>query len=219
MDSTVAPRRRPGRPPKLAASRLETRAALIRCGLELLTEKGFNSIGLEEVLRRVGVPKGSFYHYFNSKDDFGQQVLADYSAYFAHKLDRWLLDETRPPLARIAAFVADARTGMARHQFQRGCLAGNLGQEMGALDESFRSRIEAVFVDWQGRLAACLAAAVAVGELAADTDCPRWAAFFWIGWEGAVLRAKLIRDAGPLDLFAETFLAGLPRPIPPRITP
>jgi TetR/AcrR family transcriptional regulator, transcriptional repressor for nem operon len=210
METTVPLRRRPGRPPKQALSRLVTREALIRGGLELLTERGFNSVGLEEVLRRVGVPKGSFYHYFSSKDDFGQQVLAAYAAYFAGKLDRWLLDESRPPLQRIAAFVADARAGMARHHYCRGCLVGNLGQEMGALDESFREQLEAVFQDWQTRLAACLAAAVAAGELAADTDYARWAAFFWIGWEGAVLRAKLVRNDAPLRLFADTFFAGLP---------
>ena len=215
MEPAETQRRRPGRPPKEMLSRLATREALIRGGLELFTEKGFNSVGLDEVLRRVGVPKGSFYHYFSSKDDFGQQVLEAYAAYFARKLDRWLLDASRPPLARIADFVADARAGMVRHHFHRGCLVGNLGQEMGALDESFRSRLEAVFQDWQKRLATCLAAAVAAGELAADTDCARWAAFFWIGWEGAVLRAKLVRDAQPLDLFATSFLNGLPRPRQP----
>lgn len=214
MNLPLAPPRRPGRPPKQGPSRLETREALIRCGLELFTEKGFNSLGLEEVVRRAGVPKGSFYHYFASKDDFGLQVLAAYADYFARKLDRCLQDESRPPLARVAGFVADARAGMARHAYRRGCLVGNLGQEMGSLDESFRQRLEAVFQDWQARLAACLQAAAAAGELAADIDCRRWAALFWIGWEGAVLRAKLIRDAAPLDLFAETFLAGLPRPQP-----
>lgn len=214
MDTAATPRRRPGRPPKLATSRLESREALIRCGLELLTEKGFNSIGLDEVLRRAGVPKGSFYHYFASKDDFGRQVLAAYGEYFARKLDHWLLDETRPALGRIADFVADAQAGMARHGYRRGCLVGNLGQEMGGLEESFRARIEAVFQDWEVRLAACLGAAAEAGEVAPDTDCRRWARLFWIGWEGAVLRAKLIHDPAPLTLFAETFLAALPRPNP-----
>lgn len=203
--------RRPGRPPKLNGSRFETREALIRCGTELLTEKGFNSTGIDEVLKRVGVPKGSFYHYFESKDDFGLAVIDNYAAYFARKLDRWLLAEGRAPLARIADFVADARGGMARFDFRRGCLIGNLGQELGALNEVYRERLEAVFGDWQARLARCLAAARAAGEIAPDADCERLATFFWIGWEGAVLRAKLVRSTAPLDLFTETFFAGLPR--------
>src|SRR5574337_1959891 len=95
MESATPQRRRPGRPSKEALPRRVTREALIRAGLELLTEKGFNSVGVEEVLRRVGVPKGSFYHYFSSKDDFGRQALEAYAAYFARKLDRWRSEERR----------------------------------------------------------------------------------------------------------------------------
>ncbi len=211
MQPAATAPRRPGRPPKLVDSRFDTREALIRCGTEILTEKGFASTGIEEVLKRVGVPKGSFYHYFESKDDFGLAVIDNYAAYFARKLDRWLLAEDRPPLARIADFVADARAGMARFEFRRGCLIGNLGQELGALNEAYRERLEAVFRDWQTRLARCLVAARNAGEIAADADCERLAAFFWIGWEGAVLRAKLVRGTAPIDLFAESFFAGLPR--------
>lgn len=203
--------RRPGRPPKITASRLETRAALVRCGTEILTEKGFHSTGLDEVLRRVGVPKGSFYHYFDSKEEFGLVVIDSYADYFARKLDRWLLDPAREPLARIADFIADARQGMARHDFRRGCLIGNLGQDTGALPPVYRERLEQVFLDWQARFAHCLQAAQAQGAIAATADCARLAAFFWIGWEGAVLRAKLVVSAEPLDVFAEGFFAGLPR--------
>lgn len=211
MDLQTQPRRGRGRPPKQHDGQRETRAALLRAGVEVLTEKGFSATGIDEILRRVGVPKGSFYHYFASKEAFGLALVDSYAAYFARKLDRWLLDESRPPLDRIADFVADARRGMARHEFRRGCLVGNLGQETGVLPEAFRDKLGAVFADWQARLAACLAVARERGEIRADADCERIAAFFWIGWEGAVMRAKLERDAGALQLFADGFFAGLPR--------
>jgi len=195
----------------VCAFRLETREALIRCGTEILTEKGFHSTGIDEVLKRVGVPKGSFYHYFASKDEFGHEIIDNYASYFARKLDRWLLNESRPPLDRIADFVADAKAGMARHGFRRGCLIGNMGQELGALHEGFRERLKAVFEDWQDRMARCLEAARAEGAIPTDADCRRLAAFFWIGWEGAVLQAKLVRGTAPLDLFAGRFFAGLAR--------
>ncbi|WP_374981225.1 TetR/AcrR family transcriptional regulator [Pseudomonas solani] len=208
-DSTPPPRR--GRPPKVARDNLDTRDALVRCGTEILTEQGFLSTGIDTVLSRVGVPKGSFYHYFQSKEDFGHAVLANYAGYFARKLDRCLLDASRPPLARIAAFVEDAKAGMQRFEYRRGCLVGNLGQEVTQLPQAFRESLEAILLSWQQRLALCLEAAKAEGELAPDTDCERWAAFFWIGWEGAVLRARLVRGNAPLDCFIQGFLAGLPR--------
>ncbi|MGF6691854.1 TetR/AcrR family transcriptional regulator [Pseudomonas sp. D(2018)] len=205
------PKPRRGRPPKVDRDFADTRAALIRCGMEILTEQGFMSTGIDAVLKRVGVPKGSFYHYFDSKEAFGQAVLESYAGYFAHKLDRYLLQEDVPPLQRLCNFVEDAKAGMLRHAFCRGCLVGNLGQEVAILPEGFRLELEAILCSWQDRLAQCLREACAAGELSAKADCEGLAAFFWIGWEGAVLRARLTRDNVPLDVFFKGFLAGLPR--------
>jgi TetR/AcrR family transcriptional repressor of nem operon len=171
----------------------------------VLTEKGYSAVGIDEILRLAQVPKGSFYYYFDSKEAFGQALIASYAGYFATKLDRWLLDAAAPPLQRLRHFVADARAGMARHGFKRGCLVGNLGQEMGTLPESFRAQLQQVFLDWQARTAACLAEAQRAGEIAPQLDCAAMAHFFWIGWEGAVLRAKLERSPEALDVYAHGF--------------
>ncbi len=211
MKASATNRRGPGRPPKRIDGQHETRAALVHAGVEVLTEKGFTATGIDEILRRVGVPKGSFYHYFESKDAFGARLIESYAAYFARKLDRWLLDESTPALERIANFIADARTGMAQHGFRRGCLVGNLGQEMGALPEAYRQQLADVFTDWESRLARCLECARAEGTIAETSDCDSLARFFWIGWEGAVLRAKLERSPAPLDVFARGFFTGLSR--------
>jgi TetR/AcrR family transcriptional repressor of nem operon len=211
MESMEKKSRRPGRPPRETAGYSETRESLLRVGVEILTEKGFSSTGIDEILRRVGVPKGSFYHFFGSKEAFGAELIERYAGYFARKLDRFLLDTTMSPLQRLRAFTLDARSGMARYEYKRGCLVGNLGQEMGTLPESFRERLKAVFHDWQSRVAACLEEAKTCGEISADSDCRQLAATFWIGWEGAILRAKLEGTPEALDLFADFYLAGLPR--------
>ena len=209
METPATPTRRRGRPPKAREHLADTRGVLLRAGLEVLTEKGFSATGIDEVLRRVGVPKGSFYHYFDSKEAFGSALITQYADYFARKIDRHLLNENLTPMARLHAFDADAQAGMARHAFQRGCLIGNLGQEMGALPESFRSQLRAVFTDWESRFAVCLCAAQASGEVSKQVDCEQVASFFWIGWEGAVLRAKLEQSASPLEIFGRGFFAGL----------
>lgn len=190
---------------------MDTRAALVRSGTEVLTEQGFTAAGIDGILKRVGVPKGSFYYYFSSKEAFGQAVLEHYGSYFAAKLDRYLLDETLPPLKRIEAFAADARVGMQRHDFRRGCLVGNLGQEVAGLPPSYRSWLQATLRDWQQRLERCFKEAQAQNDIAPDADCYRLAEAFWIGWEGAVMRARLERDTAPLDTFVAVFIEGLPR--------
>ncbi|MDU8561177.1 TetR/AcrR family transcriptional regulator [Pseudomonas syringae pv. actinidiae] len=199
--------RRPGRPPKLDRDNLETREVLLRRGLEVLTEQSFSATGLDYILKEVGIPKGSFYHYFPSKEAFGRAVLEEYSRYFAQRLDRWLLDEALSPLERLVGFVQSAKDGMARHDYRRGCMVGNLGQEVVLLPEGFRDTLEQILLDWQAKLAACQAS----GELSRRADCHELAAFFWIGWEGAVLRARLVKSDKPLNTFIAGYLRGLPQ--------
>jgi TetR/AcrR family transcriptional repressor of nem operon len=194
-----------------ASARADTRQALIRYGTQMCTERGFQVTGIDELLRNVGVPKGSFYHFFRNKHEFGEAVIENYAQYFQRKLERLLGDSSRSPMQRMADFVEEAVRGMERFEFQRGCLIGNLGQELGGLNESFRHQLEAVLLAWQHRTAECLREAIACKELPGDTDAQALAQFFWIGWEGAILRAKLTRDAGPLRLFAGIFFTTIAR--------
>ena len=206
ISPSAEPRRR-GRPPKDQTRSDAPRARLLRTGVAILTEKGFSAVGVEEILDAADVPKGSFYHYFDSKEAFGLELIDAYADYFARKLDRWFDNIERAPLDRVRDFIADARSGMARYRYRRGCLVGNLGQEMGVLPEPFRKRLAAVFRDWEARTSRCLRSAQEAGEIRGDLDCESLAQFFWIGWEGAVLRAKLERRPDALDVFAAGFLA------------
>jgi len=203
------PRR--GRPPKVSRENQDTKAELIRSGLEQLTESGFASSGIDQILKKVKVPKGSFYHYFASKEAFGQAVIENYASYFAKKLDACLLDESYSPLTRISNFVESAKIGMVRHQFKRGCLVGNLGQEVDLLPESFRQQLIDIFHCWQQRLATCLKEAQIQKEISDTANCELLAEYFWIGWEGAVSRAKLVQDTKPLENYFTHFIAALPR--------
>ncbi len=188
-----------------ASTRTDTRNALVWCGTELLTERGFQITGIDEVLKRVGVPKGSFYHYFKSKDHFGHAVIDNYETYYAKKMDRIFNDPSQTPLQRLVNFTVNAKNGMVKFDFKRGCLIGNLGQELAALDTQFRERLEAVLVSWEKRVAECLNEAIETGELAQGQDPQALSRFFWVGWEGAILRSKLMRSLEPIDQFTSIF--------------
>ena len=204
---TTKPRR--GRPPKASRDNQDTKAALIRSGLEQLTETGFAGSGIDLILKKVGVPKGSFYHYFASKEAFGQEVIANYAAYFMHQLDKCLADESVSEIHRLSLFVNKAKVGMTQYQFKRGCLIGNLGQEVDLLPDSYRQQLIDIFLSWQTRLAICLQAAQTQGDIHPNADCTRLAELFWVGWEGAVSRAKLIQSVNPLQDYYDFFMSGL----------
>ncbi|PHM55873.1 MULTISPECIES: acrylate utilization transcriptional regulator AcuR [Xenorhabdus] len=207
--SEEKPRR--GRPPKHPRNNIDTKNALIHSGIEMLTERGYMTSDIEGILKKVGVPKGSFYYYFDSKESFGREVMASYARYFSNKLDNCLNNSLLSPLNRIYAFYEDAKNGMAKYHFERGCLVGNLSQEVTTLPEGYRNILSNIMNDWQDKIEACLIEAQKVGELSTIADCKKLASFFWIGWEGAVMRAKLTKEASPLNIFIDGFITNLPR--------
>jgi TetR/AcrR family transcriptional repressor of nem operon len=185
------------------SNRAETRSKLIDVGTEILSEKGFDTTTIDEVLKRTGVPKGSFYYYFGSKEDFGLAVIDNYAFLYEQKLTRLLRDPNLRPLQRVRNYIAEAARGLETYEFRRGCLIGNMGQELGGLDGVFRQRILDVLNSWSGFLADCLRQGQDAGEIRADMNVRQIASFFWFSWEGAILKAKLERSTQPLDEFAE----------------
>jgi TetR/AcrR family transcriptional repressor of nem operon len=173
-----------------AHSRNETRARLLGIGTEILSEKGFGSTGVEEILSKADVPKGSFYYYFEN-----------YEYIWAQKLTRLLRDPAVPPLNRIDNYISEGVRGLEKYAFRRGCLIGNMGQEMGSLDDQFRARILSVFASWADYIGDCLEDAKRRGDLSVDIDTAVTAKFFWFAWEGAILQAKLERSIEPIEQF------------------
>lgn len=182
------------------------RDELIRIGVAILTEKGFYNFSLDELVALAGVPKGSFHYYFANKDAYALEVIQAYAEYFARKLDQHLTDETLQPMDRIRAFAEDAANGMERFDYKRGCLVGNLSQELAALDETFRAKLLEVIQDWRRRVERCLDEAKAAGEIAPEADTAALARYFWNAWEGAVLCSKLEKSRAPLDDASRAFI-------------
>lgn len=187
------------------------KAELIRLGVALLTEKGFYNFSLDELVALAGVPKGSFHYYFSTKDAYGLEVIQAYAEYFAKKLDTHFNNDKLGVLERIRAFTDDAAKGMQRYRFKRGCLVGNLSQELAALDDTYRKMLLNVLQDWRMRLQVCLEEGKRSGEIRADADTEALARYFWSAWEGAVLCAKLEKSREPLDSARAAFIAHIAR--------
>jgi TetR/AcrR family transcriptional repressor of nem operon len=204
---TNKPRR--GRPKKQQNATLDTREALLKAGMVMLTETGFIRSGIDPILKSVGVPKGSFYHYFSSKEAFGMAVLERYRCYFEIKLDNFLLDEDVSPLERLQGFAKDAQNGIIRYGFKRGCLVGNLEQESTHLSEAFRQQLQETYQSWQLRVEACLKLALEKNEIVLQESVENTAQAFWIGWEGAVHRSRLMKSIQPLSVFLDFFMQAI----------
>lgn len=194
-----------------SSRREDSRARLVRAGTEMLCEQSYASMGVDHVLRRAGLSKGSFYHFFPSKEAFGLEVIKYYADHFDRKLERILDNQSTPALDRLSTYVNEGIEGIERFNFKRGCLIGNLSQELGPVSTVFRLALEDVFQGWQAYVARCLRAAADSGELASDINEQDWAEFFWIGWEGALIRAKASASSDPVRRFSSQFIRVLPK--------
>jgi len=163
----------------------------------LLLRHGYNSLGIAAVLEATQVPKGSFYHHFTSKEDFGLQVIDLYLTHVHAGLDQWLGDESLPPLQRVRRFF-EATAESYKAEGYLGCLLGGLGQELSGVSEAFRRKVERCFSEIAQRLAGCLREAIERGELPKETNPEKMAELLVNCWEGAALRTRLRRDPAPL---------------------
>jgi TetR/AcrR family transcriptional repressor of nem operon len=175
-----------------------TRNRIIETGAEIIHRKGFNHTGIQEILNAAGVPKGSFYNYFKSKDDFGLQIIDYFSAHFKRIAKETLEDTTVSPLNRIYGFLTALMEYFESQNYAGGCPIGNLAQEMGDLSPAFRKKLsEAIdmMVDTYSRV---LAVAQRDGKLLKNLDIRDTASFIVAGWHGAIIQMKLTQSLGPL---------------------
>ncbi len=183
--------------------RNQTREELIQVGTEIIGMHGFGTTGINAVLSQAGVPKGSFYYYFSSKDDFGLAIIEATAVNYAADIDRFLSDRSVGPVARIRNYMEAGMATVGAGECKRGCLIGNLSQELSSHNEKFRARLDEVFRGWQQQFTKCLDEAKGAGEIPADSDTEQLAEFLLAGWQGAILRAKMGKSTAPMQAFMD----------------
>ena len=178
-----------------------SKKTILREGARLIHAKGFNHTGLQEILSAAGIPKGSFYFYFKSKDDFGLALVDYYWEFIEAMGETYLKDSTIPPLTRLEHFM-DAYQAMFENMGLRcGCPIGNLMQEMSDLSEPFREKVGDIYARMHGHIARILIEAKDRGELPAEIDPSNTAQFILNSWEGAIMHMKLVKNIEPLIIF------------------
>ena len=189
----------------LSSKAQDTRLKLIEVGTQMITENGFNNTGISEVLKAVGVPKGSFYHYFESKDDFGIQIINHFCDEYFKALDQDLNNESLSPLNRLMKNIDCSFQEFGENDYRCGCLFGNLGQEMASQSEIFRARLEEAFNAWLQRIEALFELAKATGEIDETIDCKELAEFYVNAIEGTIIRCKVLKSDMPIKVFNKMF--------------
>jgi TetR/AcrR family transcriptional repressor of nem operon len=189
-----------------------TRDKIIACGMHALIAKSYNAVGLQEILTAAGVPKGSFYHFFPSKEAFGVAVVEQYASQAADHLRALLRDGSRSPLARIRHWLESVRDSLVSHAFHRQCLLAKTVLEMSSHSESLRLALKDGLDRLRTVLAQCIHEGQAQGEITAQYDAELLADVVLNAWEGVMMRAELNRDTRPIEAFMQVTLNALVKP-------
>ena len=172
-----------------------------------MLRSGYAATGLVELLRTAGVPKGSFYNHFESKEAFGLEIVRRYYAAHDGRLASLAAETDRSALERLRAYFDHLLEIAERAAPQtRGCLLGMLALEMAGSSEPLRSLVDDCFARWQARVAELLRQAQEAGEIDGGQDAQQLAGMLLQGWEGALMRARVSQDLqGLLDFIAFAF--------------
>ena len=177
----------------------QLRTKLLDEGVSVMIERGYHGTGLKEVLEGVGVPKGSFYNYFKSKEDFGAEVVRHFSVRLEKQMAASFEGPHEDALLTLRSFFQQVAEG---HKPRRlGCLVGNLGAELGDTSEHVRQAMAEAMHRWRRNIAKILAEAQRQGTVRDDISAEELAEFMLDAFEGSLIRMKIEGTTEPLGKF------------------
>ena len=178
-----------------------TRDNLIQAGLQMIHAEGYSASGIQGIVERADVPKGSFYTYFASKEAFGTEVIDAYSDRGVAKLRGFLSDADLAPLARLEAYFDDRIAAFRASNFARGCLLGNFSAEAADHSTVIRQHLVKHFRSWSALFERCIFEGQERGEIGRQFPANSLADFILNSWEGALLRMRAEKSDIPLIEF------------------
>lgn len=170
--------------------------------------KGYHATSIQDVADAAGIPKGSFYHYFKTKEQFTVNALTLYTDLVYQEMEQILTDTSLPPLKRILSLYQKRIDYYQSYHFKLGCFAGNLTNEVADSNEVLRSAINTFFVRNRKLIVDCLNEAQEEGDLDSVHDTEDMAEFIISSYEGTLVRMKSVQNAKPLEIF-QKFLGKL----------
>lgn len=160
--------------------------------------EGYAATGVQGIAESVGVPKGSFYNHFPTKEAFGAEVLDAYFDRNEGKLRSMLGHSDTAPLIRLAAYFDERIEAFQAAGFVRGCLLGNISAELADHSALMRVHLAKHFAAWSGFFETCIAQAQEEGAIDNRLPAGLLARFILNSWEGALLRMRAEKSAEPL---------------------
>ncbi|MDR6554839.1 TetR family transcriptional regulator C-terminal domain-containing protein [Paenibacillus qinlingensis] len=183
-----------------------TRDTIIAAALDLFYSRGYTATGVLDITKAAGVPKGSFYHFFPSKEALAEATVI---AYTKNNRIELLTDSSPSPLQRIHNHIDYLLDFAERDGYVRGCLFGNFSTEMPSQSDLVSRAVAAALDNWVKQLTLTIIAAKEAGEITTNSDPARLATHIVASIEGSLSQSKVSRSSAPLELTITTIFTDL----------
>ena len=167
-------------------------------GVALLMRQGYHGTGLKEILDAVNIPKGSFYNYFGSKENFAAEVIVHYITPYLNQLNQYLDESEGNAVAALNRYIEESITELERTDFKGGCLLGNLMGELSDTSDLCRMALQNALNDYRNVWEEGLRRGQKEKRIRADKSAHEMADLWVNAWQGALLRMKIEQSTEPL---------------------
>ncbi len=193
-------------------SALPHREKLVREGTRLVYQNGFHGTSIDGILDAAEVPKGSFYHHFGSKDEFGRALITRYAGHQSELLSHWLGQGELSTSAKLVGYFSDMAERFIGTGHQRACLVGKLSSEVSSSSEAFREQLNTALADMKGEIVAALIAGQEGGDVRTDRSAGDIADGVLALIQGAFVVALSTHDDHSLSAVADTMASVIEPP-------
>ena len=182
------------------------RKILLDQGVALLMQQGYHGTGLNEILSAVQVPKGSFYNYFGSKENFSAEIIEHYIVPYIEQIQGYLKQYEGNALGALERYLQESIAELETANFKGGCLLGNLIGEVSDTSDVCRIALQTALNRYRNVWELGLSLAQSEGTIRADKSARELADLWVNAWEGALLRMKVERSVSPLNQCCQELL-------------
>jgi TetR/AcrR family transcriptional repressor of nem operon len=177
-----------------------TKERILDAAEEIMWKRSFHSVGLNEILKAVGVPKGSFYHWFESKEHFGVELLKHYIAEATDEKNHALFSNEveKKPVKRLLDFLETSIVKFEESGKKCPCLVLKLASEVTDLSEPMRMVLAEGMQTWLGLLTGVFDEAKVLGQISKEVDSRCEAELFRDLWAGSIQRSTISKSTEPM---------------------
>ncbi len=183
-----------------------SREDIIEGGIQLFSIHGYQGTGVQQILKSLDIPKGSFYNYFKSKEDFAIEAVELYGGEGMKKHKIALTNKSLAPLARIIKRMESTQKLYVSESFEKSCLLDVLAIEISGSNKKVAKIVDEIFVKRKEIYAACIKEGQELGEIRKDESADDLAEFLLTGYSGAQLKAKTEKSVRPMKVFMNQYI-------------